>query len=231
MRRMSAFTPNRRRLYAAAPAVLILLVGLLAFIEFMRMDRTRRMVAHTAEVITRSRLMDRDLAKAEAAQRGYLIAGEDAYLPAYAEALRRVQADTGALRRLTRDNRSEQVRLDTLSGLLHRRMELLRHRIDVRRGGGLPMVTAEMLAPGTAMTDSISDLLARVEAEEQGLLAERVKAEAHRRNMLLAIYLFGILAVAVNPLTALLGAIAQGPNGPVFFKLVETKRPAPKKES
>ena len=30
MRRMSAFTPNRRRLYAAAPAVLILLVGLLA---------------------------------------------------------------------------------------------------------------------------------------------------------------------------------------------------------
>ncbi|HEX9109434.1 MAG TPA: CHASE3 domain-containing protein, partial [Longimicrobiales bacterium] len=144
MERMSAFTPSRRRLYAALPAIVVILVGIAAFVEFKRMDLMRQWAAHTAQVIGVSRGLGRDLAEAESAQRGYLLAGEDVYLPPYTQALGRVSADAASLRTLTRDNRSQRLRLDTLSHLMARRVTLLRHLVEVRRGGGLSMVSTEM---------------------------------------------------------------------------------------
>src|SRR5512146_281304 len=136
MRRMTAFTPVRRRLYAAAPVAVVLLVAISAWAEFYRLDQSRRLVEHTGAVIAEARAFARNLAEAEAAHRGYLIAGEEIYLPAYSAAIRRVETDTASLRKLTRDNSSQQARLDTLNGMMTRRLALLRHRIDVRRGGG-----------------------------------------------------------------------------------------------
>ena len=200
---MSEFTHKQRLLVTVVPVVVLAVVALLSFVEFLKLGSTRRLITHSHLVIEAVRGVSSDIAEAEAGQRGYLLTGEDAYLPPYLVALGELSRDTAALRALVRDNPEQAARADTLALRIAVRIRLLRQNIDLRRGGGPGVITSRSLDSGQVATASIRAVGDRFEAAEQGLLAARMRAETERHWTLALVFVFGmglaaVLAYALN---------------------------------
>ncbi len=197
MRRMSGFTPARRRLAALGPALLLLLTVAASAYEFTRMRATRGWVRHSREVLVTAERVSTDLLQAESGQRGFVLTADTAYLPAYLTGLGGLDRDTAELRRLTRDNESQQLRLDQLAPLVHQRLGLLARGIALREMGIDTAVTVERLEHGRVLMDSVHTHMAAIEREELALLEVREGAERREVGALIFIFLLGVVLVGV----------------------------------
>ncbi len=195
MRRMSGFTPARRRLAALGPALLLLLTVAASAYEFNRLRATRGSVAHTHFVIEAAERVTTDLLQAEAAERGFLLTADSAYVPRYLFAVGALDRDTAQLRRLTRDNESQQMRLDALEPLVRQRLALLARGIRLAQLAVDTVLTVERLERGRVIMDSITATVQGVEREEQQLLTTRMAAERREVTALAIIFLLGVVLV------------------------------------
>jgi signal transduction histidine kinase/CheY-like chemotaxis protein len=152
------------------------LIGLMTWDRFAAARSAREWTLHTYQVLGAIQQLETAVRDAESAERGYLLTNRDDFLAAYDAALGRSSILLGQLQRLTADNQSQQLRLQTLTPAWERRSQQLARAIQVRRDSGLDGVLAIMgSTTGRETMRSVEDTLSAMTAEENTLLSGRLE--------------------------------------------------------
>ena len=195
----------QRRALALVPAVLVLLVGALAY------ERARSVVSDVQEVGRSSAIIEGSDAlltravDAETGQRAFLLTGNEAFLEPYVGARADISRSLDSLRRLVRGEPAQSARLNAIEGLIPERFALLDTAIQLRRRGDASAATSSSrLLAGKVKMDQLRSLVSDLQARERAVLAERRVAEQSSvRNAALAIGAAGIIALLVSALVNL----------------------------
>jgi signal transduction histidine kinase len=126
---------------------------------------------------------------AETGERAYIVAGDPQFLEPYNGAQRDVNAKLDRLRDLTSDNPVQQRRLQYLDTLLQKQFIAYGKAILTRDTEGLNAAAVQLEINKRKM-DEVRTVVARINAEEQQLLAHRDARE--ERDQQLAVVLIGI---------------------------------------
>jgi signal transduction histidine kinase/CHASE3 domain sensor protein len=195
---LSLTGPAQRRVLALVPAVLVLLLGALAY------DRARKVVADV-EAVERShmvneaseRLLTRAL-DAETGQRAFLLTGDETFLESYQGARGDMNRYVDTLRRLTSLDSAQAMRVNAIERLIPDRFAYLDSGIALRRAGATNAIDSQRLLAGKRTMDQLRAAVANVENHERGLLSERHTAEQRAlRTASVVIGLVGITALLV----------------------------------
>ena len=203
----------QRRVLALVPALLVLLIGALAY------ERARSVVSNVREadrnhaVIETSEALLTRAVDAETGQRAYLLTGVETFLDPYQGARADINRHLDTLRQLKRGDPAQMARLDMIEKLVAERFALLDVGILQRRRSSATVVDTDRLLAGQHKMDQLRAALANLQTHEQGLLAER--REAEQRGVRNASFLIGIAAVMALLLSALINlafsrAVEQG---------------------
>jgi signal transduction histidine kinase/CheY-like chemotaxis protein len=131
-------------------------------------------VRHTLEVENRINLIRSLVTEAESGQRGYLLTGQPVYLQPYETAVARIPSEMDALRDATADNPAERENLALLRPAVERKLNELGGSIALAHlGRGSDAVAVVRTDSGQRYMTQVRDLLARMVAEEDHLLAAR----------------------------------------------------------
>ena len=180
------------------PALVVLVIGIATFEVIGRFQESRGWVEHTRQVLAAAQDARTALVDIETGQRGFLIAGEAAYLEPYYSGLRALREDTVRLRHLTRDNVAQQQRLDVLSPLIREHVALLDSSVASQRAGrGVVAWSNVRRGHGKALMDSARTILSAVIQEERALLDVRLAAEERHSRLVLLVVIGGTLAAVV----------------------------------
>ncbi|MFC5462791.1 PAS domain-containing protein [Massilia niabensis] len=153
-------------------------------------------VVHTHKVLEQVQSILTLTSEAEAAQRGFLLTENDAFVATYRQARGAVLPQIRALQELTRDNPRQQAALPPFEDAVRMRMEMLERVMQERRAGKL--ADTQMLESGRLLKQRILAHAQRIGTEEQRLLRERqARAEAGRRNLILAAATTSAIAVVL----------------------------------
>lgn len=158
----------------AISTLLLLVIGGLAYLSIVSLVDTSLEVRQTYRVLNRIGIVLSTMQDAETGARGYVIAGDNAYLEPYNNALNDINGVVAELRSLTSDNPNQQERMDTLQPLITAKLDQLQQNIDARRTSGLE-AAAEFVGTGAGkeIMDEIRDVLAEMDQEENDLLTQR----------------------------------------------------------
>jgi len=148
------------------------------------------------------KLMDH-LVDAETWQRGYIITGAESYLEPYRTATRRVDGAFRELQTLTVENPAQQVRVNRLDSLIKAKLDELAATSSVRKEKGFDEAQKAILSDrGKRLMDETRQVLAEIDAEEEGLLKERRQKMTEGAEALINTLTFGsglaLLLVAVG---------------------------------
>jgi PAS domain S-box-containing protein len=203
---MRASIKNNVILGFLASVLVLIIVGGLSYRTTRDLIRTLDQVATTQEVIGELEATLATVAKAETAQRGYLLAGSEEFVSRFQSFARQAGEQLNQLRRLAADNPDQQRALDRLEALVAQRMTLLNERIAIRQQQGLDAAanTAAWLQ-GHEIMEQIQKEIEGLRAEEHRLLAQRqeaVRAGSWRSLMVIVsssafACLVGVLAIMV----------------------------------
>ncbi|RMH86824.1 HAMP domain-containing protein [Pseudomonas sp. AOB-7] len=195
-----------QKLYAGFGVVLliILILVLSTWRGFAEVDSSVKRNIHTYDVLNASASLLTSLINIETGMRGFAITGGEQFLAPLNEGERSFQQHLAQLRRLTADNPKQQQRLSQLQALhdqweredIHGNVELRRQ--VVAGAQSMEAVIAQISAGrDKAKMDAMRQLLADLQAEENGLLAQRNLAMQAAKSSSLAILLSGGLIAAV----------------------------------
>jgi PAS domain S-box-containing protein len=180
---------------------LLLVGGVLGYVNARRLDDNGRWVAHTHEVIGELEALLSTLKDAETGQRGYLLAEDEKYLQPYDDAVGKVQGQLAHLRELTSDNPDQQARLDVLGKKVAGRLEELRRTVALMKKGDRPAALKIVHGGiGMAHMDELRHDVAAMQQVERDLLQKR--ADESKGS-----YLTTVLSILF---TALVGLVLVG---------------------
>jgi signal transduction histidine kinase/CheY-like chemotaxis protein/CHASE3 domain sensor protein len=190
---------------AGAPILLILLVLAFFTYSFARDEREeQRWIINTYQVMDEARQVMTEAQGAEAAQRGYLLTGQNAFLDSYHRDAAAALANLAVFRSSTLDNPSQQLRATALQDLLRQRFAALERSMML--GAARPIVPApplaQALAEGSASMEAFRRSLNAALGEETGLLRKRIvqRHMAERQEVIVAaiaaLFAIGILTIA-----------------------------------
>lgn len=204
---MTNLSTNEKRIGTKAPsravrfASLILVVvtiaalGALAFFTERDIVASRDLVIHTYQV--RTQVNDLQLELLQLEQNSSLERSRSGFGQHSRSLAEKARRAFDALRRLTTDNASQQVRLNQLEPL----MSVVISAAEVRTGDkqSFEATHRSSLSAQGQQEDQISQIMANMDDEEEALLAERLKAWDHlfHRNVVM-------LAMAVSVATVML---------------------------
>jgi len=195
----------QRRVLALVPAILVLLVGALAY------ERARSVVADVQEVggshetiETSDALLTRAV-DAETGQRAFLLTGDETFLDPYLGARADITRSLDALRRLVRGDPSQTAKLNAIERIIPERFAFLDTAIKLRRRGAVDeAMSVTRLRAGRAKMDQLRSLVADLQRQERTVLTERLAAEQRSvRNASLAVGAAGIIALLISALVNL----------------------------
>ncbi len=142
--------------------------------------------AHTLQVISQTETLVAQVRTAESSARGYILTGMDVYETRYAAAVNQIHESIANLQRLTGDNTRQQVRIAELNTRIGAKLSALDAGLAVRRvqphGALDPALLGPVLQDTPDRMDSVQMTIHDIEAEEQGLLAERTADAASARR-------------------------------------------------
>ena len=153
-------------------------------------------VTHTLEIVREVDALRTVVVEAEAGQRGYLLSGDDRYLAPHEKARHDLPGQMATLRTLVKYPRAVAL-LDTLDGLVQRRMLLLGGEIELRVMVGLP-AAMEVLrtGQGQAVMDSLHRVVLHIQSAEDQVLVQRLeRLSVSGRTTRLALWGVGLLAL------------------------------------
>jgi signal transduction histidine kinase/CHASE3 domain sensor protein len=197
--------PAQRRVLAVVPAVLVVLIGGLAY------ERARSVVADVMEVgrshavIETSDLLLTRAIDAETGQRAYLLTGREAFLEPYRGARADIAQYLDSLRRLVRGDKAQSARLNAIEKLIPERFALLDLGIAQRRNGIITeAMNVDRLLAGKEKMDQLRTVVAYLQTHERAVLEERRAAEQRGvRNAAIAIGTAVLLAFLLSTLVNL----------------------------
>ena len=184
-------------LLAVGFAILALTIAAALGVSFGQAN-DERWVRHTLEVEYRIANLLARLQDAEAAQRGFLITGDESYLGPYEEVRRTLSADLDQLAEDVDDNPRQAAALSRLRPVIDQRLESLATGIRLRRTEGFePAIAYLAQGRGKALMEEIRRQTRAMRQEESQLLAQR---QAQLRNTRV-----GLQAVLVGGFIGLVG--------------------------
>jgi signal transduction histidine kinase len=198
----SRFIRIRNATAPFAGALIVLAFGVLMYFATLREQAAVAAVGHTHAVIEQNDAMLTRLVDAETGERGYIITGDSAFLQPYRGAREAIVAHLDTLHRLTADNPSHLARLDTVTGLVTRRLAMLDRRNALRTHAGFDSVRVDFnrTGGGKPLMDSVRALIAAIDGTEQLLLAERTKSKAVYERSVVIVAVVGALVAALSAL-------------------------------
>jgi methyl-accepting chemotaxis protein len=157
---------------------LLLLIALLGYRSTQHLIENERWVAHTQEVRRQLAQLRVLLVDAETAERGYVITGNEAFLEPYTQAALNLPKVLTEVAGLTTDNASQQRRLQQISSVIRKSLDVLQRGISERKTAGVASAAATITASeGKRHMDTLRVLLDEADGDERGLLDKR-KADA-----------------------------------------------------
>jgi len=96
--------------------IVVIVLGIAASAMTSRYAESEKWVAHTREVGTRLPRTRADMLAVESARTGYILSGDEGRLSQFSDATKAIHHDVEELRSLTRDNPSQDERLDAPGG-------------------------------------------------------------------------------------------------------------------
>lgn len=169
----------RRRRYLttwAFGATLAVLVGgaLTGYLNAHRLIGNERLVAHSDDALVDLSGLLSALRDAERSQRGYLLTGGEEHLRGYAQARKRIQAETAALAREVSSNPGQRAHLATLRRQIDRKLARLQRTIALEKTGDPPAALAIVRNDaGGELMDDIRAQVAAMRSAEYALLDQR----------------------------------------------------------
>lgn len=171
----------------ALALALLLVIGGVADRGISSLAETSYWVAHTHEVIERTKAVLAAIKDVETGTRGFVITGDEAFLDPYRTGGQALPEILRTLRSLTADNPGQQKRLNELEPLLEQKLQEMRRFIEVRRGAGGAEAAQKLVAQaeGRRTMDGIRRVLDEMDAAEHELLkvraaeVEATSARAH----------------------------------------------------
>ncbi len=190
------------------PALIALLLGLVAWVAAERHARITGLIehAHTVEQVV-EHLFGR-LRDAETGERGFIVTGDPRFLEPYNGVDADVRRDLAALRGLVRDS-AQRARLDELGPRAAATLDWLRAGVAARRAGPLePEAARRHLVVEKALMDELRGRIGRIERAQSAMLAaRRAEDAASERRLFLVIGVGTATAIVLSLLTT--GAIAR----------------------
>lgn len=190
---------------ASAPAVGLLLVGLVALLYYRTTSEflaDARSVEEAHEVESRLGALLRSSIDVETAQRGYVLTGDPDFLGPLRAAEARIALEGETLRARIRDPEQRE-RLDALFELLRHRIGIAEETIAIREQAGFEAARRVIASgEGRRAQDQLRDAVARMEEREAVLLDEREARRDESLRLSLALltigFLLAVLAIAVS---------------------------------
>ncbi|MEP7154253.1 MAG: ATP-binding protein [Betaproteobacteria bacterium] len=156
-------------------------------------------VEHTHDVLSAIDTGTLEIARAEAAQRGFILSGIEHYIEERNAASARARESLEVLRKLTADNPAQLARLRLLARLLDERVTIMLNFENLRRTEGLEAVTAHTIGSGQKISAQVHALSEEMAGEERALLKTRRAEETSRTErthiMLVALFMIGFVAM------------------------------------
>ncbi|MBV8633226.1 MAG: diguanylate cyclase [Burkholderiaceae bacterium] len=138
---------------------------------------TATSVSQTYEVISSFRNMQKHLLDAETAERGYVITGDPAGLPAYQASLQQIQSDSDLIAAFVTNYPVQKVRFLELQKTISYRLKTLQMIVDTRSAGGVDAAHELVsLDEDKLEMKRIHDVLMQMEEEENVQLNVRLHA-------------------------------------------------------
>jgi methyl-accepting chemotaxis protein len=186
--------------------VLLAVVGATSYRTFDALTSTSEFVTHTHTVLEHTGRVLSLLKDAETGQRGFVITGDDAFLDPYTTAVKDLPNVLKDTRALTRDNPSQQRRLDEAEPLVAHKVSELARTIEMRRSVGFePTQKVIAAGEGKRAMDDIRGAMAQIESEERDLLRQRTAvADGAASTGRLTIMLGTLLSVLLTSLAGFL---------------------------
>ncbi len=144
------------------------------------------------------------LQDAEIGQRGFLLTGDPLYLEPYTNSLNTIGRELDALDAGIADNPRQQANVAALRPLVAEKLSELRQTVERRRAGDAAgALTILQAGQGKMLMDGVRDVVARMRAEEERLLAQRTVQARHSAIRLEAAIIGLALIAAILALIAL----------------------------
>jgi PAS domain S-box-containing protein len=188
----------------AAALSLLLLVGITAYTEVLKLRNNDAWVDHTHQVISSLRKVQSLVSDAETGQRGYLITGDKLFLQPYTQAQNDLDGELATLRNLISDNPAQQERRRELEASVAKRLGQLRDVLALRENKGLTAAGQEIHTLEGMRTDNeIRQIVRLMEEREDRLLVQReqtaLRTSLYSRSIILlgSVLAFGFVGVAL----------------------------------
>jgi PAS domain S-box-containing protein len=176
----------------AAALSLLLLVGLTAYTEVVKLRSNDARVDHTHQVIASLRKVQSLVSDAETGQRGFLITGDKLFLRPYTEALNDLGGELATLRNLISDNPDQQEGRRELEASVAKRLEQLGRVLELRESKGMSAAGQEILTLEGMRTDNAIRQVVRImEEREDRLLVRREQAALQTSQFSRSIIILG----------------------------------------
>ncbi|MDF3058060.1 MAG: methyl-accepting chemotaxis protein [Rariglobus sp.] len=169
--------------------VLLVAIGVSAFLGVRELLEAERLQAHSGEVIDHVEQLDLNVVSAESAYRAYLLTSRDGYLAPYTAALARIPAISEQLRRLVQGDAAQHGRYVQLESAVSEKLKTIAESIALRRDqDGEAVLALFATGKGQELMDRIDGLAGEMRTVELALLEERSqRAEESARHVNLTI--------------------------------------------
>jgi signal transduction histidine kinase len=184
---------------AALVLIVLVCIATLSFWSEVRSEKDRDWIEHTHLTIERLQAIRIDIARAESAQRSFVLTGQDGYLGVYGTCVNKLGRDITTVRHLTSDNPGQQQAISRLEPLITGRVAELADGIALRKQNRAPGV--EGLTHGNeheVWMDQIGTEITGMRHTEAQLLSKRLDlAKASTRRVKIVIVCGNALAILI----------------------------------
>ena len=198
--RATRFVHSRigRAAIVGGPAALVLVFMLILRAAAERARTATTLDAHAQQVRAETATFLAYLSDAEAGQRGFLLTRRPVYLAPFVSGRPFLDSSLARMRQLTRENPTQQARLDTLTTLAHASLAFMDSTVEVRRNLGLDSAIARIeTGRSRELVDDIRRIEQSIADEEAKVLARRlIAADAERRRTLVWLLVGTVAAIA-----------------------------------
>jgi PAS domain S-box-containing protein len=181
-------------------AILVLIVGAIAWWAVQRATKSSEDVSHTTQVLLEQQKLLAGLADIETSARGFALTADSSFLTPFEAARLEVPASIARLRMLTRDHPEQAAKLDTLESVARDQVTMNAQIIRFRETEGFQLAS-DLIASGQGrqVMDHARALSAAMEAEENEMLQSRsAKQRRDQRIASLVIMVGTILAFLLS---------------------------------
>jgi PAS domain S-box-containing protein len=186
----------------------IISILFLSYKQSQKVHDTDALITHTSDILYQSERILSDVIDNETSTRGFALTGDEKYLDPLQKSENTVYQEIAILKKLTGNNPDQQVRIDSLTKYVTKRLTYSRNNIDIRRTKGLASVMKLMeTGEGKFYTDQVRIISSNIQQEENKLLEQRREANRHAithfNNILSSLAIMIFLLVVIVSITIL----------------------------